>query len=1117
MALGRISGSMLYANLERDGNDLAFETDLLYLDVNNTRIGINNSTPQYSLDIDGGTAKIGDIVINGSTISSANPIDFGATTDITIGGGTSGYVLTTDGNGVLSWQSVGSLADSTGATGMQIVLGTPTDFSLTDDAAWDSWTSNTKVTNAIDDLNQTALNIAKNTYVGEVEFTANIVAGPSPMTVSFTPSYTGNPDSYEWDFGDGNTSTSENPTHTYNNTQGGQFTVSVRAYNSTGTLSGDPSLGAVGSWDDFTRNNYITLYTPNPIPAFTITDADIDSGSNGTITNNSQFATSFALDWGDGTTDAPAVNWTTLNHVYSNPGVDTEYQIQLDATSTTAGPTPVTVNGTPQDIRVYGIQAPAFTTNTIVVANEEATSGGVVTFTNTTPAGLGLTSTFSSNRYRWTWGDGDVNTINVSTLIDGNPGRTLDHTFSLTSTEQNNGTSATFDVTLEAINLHSNSPFTSAPITITVEPDVRSNFTGANIHQSDRTGDDAQDGYVFTDYRDGTPFNIFEFITTSQHADTYTWTWGDGQTDSNIAEGNAGTVSGSPIQHTYTATGNKTVALAVTGQPASLTQNDTETRSNYITIRSNPSQPTGLSSRTLSMTTSSQGTSPLLAASATDNSGGNIPSAGTSVTRYATSTTINSNSINDVYDATTGTLTALINGNDSGNVVFTTTSNNIGTTNSLVVTEDNDAHDAISASTYPSGFYKVFSTNISSSLASLPVGYNDYKLSHTTTGDTNDVGFVKDDLTVVPTLDISGVTTTENSAGSLRYISGIPYYNTGGVVDINDLGVTNWIGQTYRSGSPLSIIDGPNDESTTGSIISTQTKTYANLDGASTYLSGGHPIAGTGQTSTYTFGALSVNINGSARAVAQLQASINNVNGTSATVTFPTKIHVYSQSITGFDEENIDVPTTLGSTFTDDGKRVALGLTGDNPAYTPADFYTNDAWSGAETVAGTDEAIVRWGQLKHHTVDYSTGYLPAGPNLFTGRSGAQYFTFAFRRTNLANFDIILSGKVHGVWIAAPGTGIDASATSTNGWIDCNASYGGAGLPGTNTGAGGNGSAGCALTSSDRIPINTVITNQRYTQTLGSENLSNATGKNCLVRIRLESGDYIDSIAIGVAS
>jgi len=1114
MALGRISGSMLYANLERDGNDLAFETDLLYIDVTNQRIGINTNSPQHSLDLNGGSAQIGTITITGDTIRGASSVDLGSPTDITISGGTTGYVLTTDGNGVLSWASVGSLLASTGSTGMQIDLGTPSDSSLVTNAAWDGWTSSTKVTNAIDDLNQTALNIAKNTYVGEVTFTANVVAGPSPMTVRFTPSYTGNPDSYEWDFGDGNASTSEDPTHTYNNTQGGQFTVTVRAYNSTGTLSGDPSLGAVGSWDDFTRNNYITLYTPNPIPAFTITDTDIDSGSNGTITNNSQFATSFALDWGDSTTDAPTVNWTTLNHVYSNPGVDTEYQIQLDATSSTAGPTPVTVNGTPQDIRVYGIHTPAFTTNTIVVANEEATSGGVVTFTNTTPAGLGLTSTFSSNRYKWTWGDGDTNTINVQNGLSGNPSTTINHTFSLTATEQNNGTSATFDVTLDAINLHSASPFSSAITTITVEPDVRSNFAGANTHQSDRTGDDAQDGYVFTDYRDGTPFNVFEFTTTSQHADTYNWTWGDGQTDVNIAEGAAGTVSGGAIQHTYTSTGNKTVALAVTGQPASLTQTDTETRSNYITIRTNPSQPTGLSSRTLSMSTASTGTSPLLTANATDYTGGNIPAAGTSVTRYQGGTFVSS-SITDVYDATTGTLTALIDGIDDGNVTFTTTSNNVGTTGSLIISEDADAHNAISSSTYPSGFYKVFSASISKTVTDF--GYHEYKLSHSTTGDTNAIGFVNDSLSAVPTLDISGVTLTENTAGSLTYISGIPYYNTGGVVDINGLAVTNWIGQTYRSGSPLSVVDGPNDENTSGAIISTQTKTYADLEGVSAYLTGGHPQADTGRTVAYTFGALSVNINGSARAVAQLQASINNVNGTSTTVTFPTKINVYNQSISGFDEGNIDVLNTLGSGFSDDGKRVALGLGGDNPSYTPADFYTNNAWSGAETVAGTDEAIVRWGQLKHFTTDYSSGYLPVGPDLFTGRSGAQYFTFAFRRSNLANFDIILTGKVHGVWIAAPGTGIDASASSTNGWIDCNASYGGAGLPGTNTGAGGNGSAGCALTSSDRIPLNTVINNQRYTQTLGSENLSNATGKNCLVRIRLESGDYIDSIAIGAAS
>ena len=44
MAVGRISGPLLSKNLLRDGVDLAFETDLLYLDVTTGRIGINTST-----------------------------------------------------------------------------------------------------------------------------------------------------------------------------------------------------------------------------------------------------------------------------------------------------------------------------------------------------------------------------------------------------------------------------------------------------------------------------------------------------------------------------------------------------------------------------------------------------------------------------------------------------------------------------------------------------------------------------------------------------------------------------------------------------------------------------------------------------------------------------------------------------------------------------------------------------------------------------------------------------------------------------------------------------------------------------------------------------------------
>jgi hypothetical protein len=49
--LGRIGGQVLTDNLLRAGVDLAFETDLLYLDVTNQQIGIKDSTPVYTLDV----------------------------------------------------------------------------------------------------------------------------------------------------------------------------------------------------------------------------------------------------------------------------------------------------------------------------------------------------------------------------------------------------------------------------------------------------------------------------------------------------------------------------------------------------------------------------------------------------------------------------------------------------------------------------------------------------------------------------------------------------------------------------------------------------------------------------------------------------------------------------------------------------------------------------------------------------------------------------------------------------------------------------------------------------------------------------------------------------------
>ena len=96
MAVGRISGPLLKANLLRQGVDLAFETDLLYLDVSNNRIGVGTTTPSTALDVNGSariqtldildtTLDIGNININGgtNTISTSENI-FTITTPDTV-------------------------------------------------------------------------------------------------------------------------------------------------------------------------------------------------------------------------------------------------------------------------------------------------------------------------------------------------------------------------------------------------------------------------------------------------------------------------------------------------------------------------------------------------------------------------------------------------------------------------------------------------------------------------------------------------------------------------------------------------------------------------------------------------------------------------------------------------------------------------------------------------------------------------------------------------------------------------------------------------------------------------------------------------------------------------
>jgi hypothetical protein len=89
MAIGRISGQLLKSNLLRAGENLAFETDLLYLDVVNSRIGIRTATPTVDLDVNGHTRStnitvdnqlnIGNLHFTGNTITSdSGTINFAA-------------------------------------------------------------------------------------------------------------------------------------------------------------------------------------------------------------------------------------------------------------------------------------------------------------------------------------------------------------------------------------------------------------------------------------------------------------------------------------------------------------------------------------------------------------------------------------------------------------------------------------------------------------------------------------------------------------------------------------------------------------------------------------------------------------------------------------------------------------------------------------------------------------------------------------------------------------------------------------------------------------------------------------------------------------------------------
>jgi len=97
------------------------------------------------------------------------------------------------------------------------------------------------------------------------DFEASYTSGVFPLTVAFTDLSTGNPTSWTWNFGDGTTSTQQNPTHTYSSM--GDYTVTLTVTNALGSSKASSE----------SKSNYITV--TNYI-TYTITAT---AGAGGTI------------------------------------------------------------------------------------------------------------------------------------------------------------------------------------------------------------------------------------------------------------------------------------------------------------------------------------------------------------------------------------------------------------------------------------------------------------------------------------------------------------------------------------------------------------------------------------------------------------------------------------------------------------------------------------------------------------------------------------------------------------------------------------------------------------------------------------------------------------------
>lgn len=471
----------------------------------------------------------------------------------------------------------------------------------------------------------------------------------------------------------------------------------------------------------------------------------------------------------------------------------------------------------------------------------------------------------------------------------------------------------------------------------------------------------------------------------------------------------------------------------------------------------------------------------------TDNTGAalSVPG-GTTIAAIRRSSSYQTTDVIGVGPGDTGTVAVFKNGESAGSKSMVANGN--GTFGDLVIVNNQD-YSLVNTAVTPDFWYS-FDARASGTVSP---GWNQVYLNHTASASTNTTSWYYDSSN--PGTPVLFNTMITEDVAVLSYSSTVPHYTSSSRFDIT-FDVNRLSGDTYPTSDNFAV--GSNG----GAFGTPVALSYASA-GISTplprnlYVSMGSTNCTTTANIMPGFGSSSIGPS----------VSVSNGYATGIHTFTPGSVVLYKTGISTQIEET-SIPVNSVGSGSGNGQRIINPGTTDTPTYT-----ANATSFNSETaVLGTSDATVVAAVLRHDQTNYSSGYLPIGPNLSVGRSGPQYFTFKFVRSVVSKFNFKYTGSVAGIWVALPGSAIDNTST-LNGWLSLSTAYNGSGIPGA--GAGGNGSNGCAVGGT--AVLNSAQTNRQVTVTFGTASSSTTATNEIYVRIKLTSGQSLTAISIEAAT